>query len=69
MKIFLDIKQGLCKLVIINSIPDREIRLEKSKGIGLKNVRKRLELDYNGKHSLEIQKTREDYTVSLALQL
>ena len=38
-----------------------------SHGIGLDNVKKRLELIYPNRHSLEIQKTDQDYFVSLVL--
>jgi two-component system, LytTR family, sensor kinase len=40
-----------------------------SGGIGLENVRRRLELLYPKKHSLEIEANKEHYTVSLKLQV
>ncbi|MBD0333747.1 MAG: histidine kinase, partial [Chitinophagaceae bacterium] len=39
------------------------------KGIGLSNVRKRLELLYPGKHSLVMESTNDTYRVHLQLQL
>ena len=40
-----------------------------AKGIGLKNVRKRLELLYPGKHKLEIKETHNQFAVFLTMQL
>jgi len=42
---------------------------DKTPGIGLNNVRRRLELIYPGKHLLSINDSDEFYTVSLTLQL
>jgi two-component system, LytTR family, sensor kinase len=42
---------------------------EKHAGIGLENVRKRLDLLYPNRHSLDIQATERDYFVSLILEL
>ncbi|HYG04490.1 MAG TPA: histidine kinase [Chryseosolibacter sp.] len=41
---------------------------EKHSGFGLESVRKRLELLYAGRHSLEIQRTDSKYTVDLRLK-
>jgi LytS/YehU family sensor histidine kinase len=41
---------------------------EKS-GIGLLNVKRRLELSYPGKHTLEIEDLADRYNVTLKLQL
>lgn len=38
-------------------------------GIGLANVKRRLELLYNGKHSLDIQPGPADYSITLTLQI
>ncbi|RYF51802.1 MAG: GHKL domain-containing protein, partial [Cytophagaceae bacterium] len=40
---------------------------EANSGVGLDNVRKRLELIYPGRHQLEIQQSDQDYFVSLTL--
>jgi two-component system LytT family sensor kinase len=42
---------------------------DKTGGIGLNNVRRRLELIYPGKHQLDINAEAEFYTVNLKLQL
>jgi sensor histidine kinase YesM len=36
-------------------------------GIGLENVRRRLELIYNGRHQLEIRKEEKNYSVLLKI--
>lgn len=38
-------------------------------GIGLNNVKRRLELIYPGKHELEVQETRETFSIQLKLDL
>ncbi|AYN66921.1 GHKL domain-containing protein [Euzebyella marina] len=40
-----------------------------AKGIGLKNVKKRLELLYPNKHELHIDETEKNFSVSLSMQL
>ena len=43
--------------------------LNTSSGIGLKNVKRRLELIYPGQYYLEIQDTNTQYGVKLSLDL
>jgi LytS/YehU family sensor histidine kinase len=40
---------------------------EDSSGVGLANVKKRLELIYPNRHTLDIQQSDKDYFVSLTL--
>ncbi|MCD8184106.1 MAG: hypothetical protein LUE99_14670 [Bacteroides sp.] len=40
----------------INSLPAKAPEEHKTGGLGLKNIRRRLELLYPGRHSLEIEK-------------
>jgi LytS/YehU family sensor histidine kinase len=42
---------------------------QQPKGIGLNNVRRRLQLFYPGRHHLEIEKDCEKYRISLKIQL
>jgi two-component system, LytTR family, sensor kinase len=53
------------------SVENKKNRDEKDKtgGIGLNNVRRRLELIYPGTHNLTIEDKDEFYTVNLELQL
>jgi LytS/YehU family sensor histidine kinase len=44
-----------------------EVEKEKKSGIGLENVRRRLELQYAGRHSLEIRESETEFFVSLTL--
>ncbi|MCX6233588.1 MAG: histidine kinase [Bacteroidetes bacterium] len=44
-----------------------EIGKEKKSGIGLENVRRRLELEYSGNHSLDIKESEDEFSVSLKL--
>lgn len=51
-----------------NTTDDKQrLAEQKSGGIGLANVRKRLELLYPGKHNLQVRKTEEWYSVALTL--
>jgi len=59
-------------LVVKNSVmKDNSISLDTNSGIGLVNTRRRLDLLYPGKYSLDIQGVNADneYTVNLALHL
>ncbi len=53
---------------MINSIENGEQEAENSKGIGLENVRKRLELIYPEKHELNINASNKQYTLSLKIE-
>ncbi|SEW39975.1 Histidine kinase [Chitinophaga sp. YR573] len=52
---------------IKNDIPD-SIPLERVGGIGLENLRRRLELLYRDKHTFNINKTDKDFTVELIIK-
>ncbi len=55
----------------IENSRNRAIRKEQnySRGIGLVNVKKRLDLLYPGKHHLEIEEKEDTYSVNLTIQL
>ncbi|MCB0777693.1 MAG: histidine kinase, partial [Chitinophagaceae bacterium] len=48
---------------------ESQLPLNEQGGIGLKNVSRRLELLYPGKHQLEIKETEDNFTVQLKLDL
>ncbi|MCD7978242.1 MAG: histidine kinase [Tannerellaceae bacterium] len=55
--------------ICLNSKPAREPRKGRSGGLGLKNITRRLELLYPGKHELKIINEKTNYTVQLKLSL
>jgi two-component system, LytTR family, sensor kinase len=52
---------------ITNSLPAKSQSMDSASGIGLENVRRRLQLIYPDKHTLEI--TQKDMTFSVSLQI
>lgn len=54
------------RLMVLNS---REMQNGKSGGIGLQNVRRRLELLYNNRHTLSIDESSTHYRVQLELEV
>jgi two-component system LytT family sensor kinase len=65
----LDVKEDALSLSVENSIPVNGAMLKEKGGIGLENVRKRLELIYPGKHTLEIAPYNDRFLVTLQLNL
>ena len=53
------------QFAISNSIPLVPIAKDKTKGIGLENVKRRLELLYPGNYDLKITETETEFTVNL----
>jgi len=73
-KSFVDIKMKISgdklQFRARNSYGENEtIELDKEKGIGIDNTRKRLELLYPGKHILDIEALEDFYTVILSIEL
>ncbi len=52
---------------IKNSIPDTNVENNKAHRIGLKNIKKQLELLYSDNYFLDIENTKKSYTVTLKL--
>ena len=50
-------------------LPEEEVKEPRIGGLGLKNIKRRLELVYPGRHSLEIIEMKQSYTVNLQLEL
>ncbi len=66
-------ERGLLTFRIVNNKPsltaESRITNSKSSGIGLSNVRRRLELEYQGYYSLDIKETEDIYEVVLVIKL
>lgn len=60
---------GIFYFSVLNSKEEGHKTTERSGGIGLNNVKRRLELIYPGKHELEINDSAEQYSVNLKLAL
>lgn len=56
-------------LSVVNSMAENHVNGKPQKGIGLDNVKKRLELLYPGKHTLNIKPGDEKFSVDLAINL
>jgi LytS/YehU family sensor histidine kinase len=70
IKISLLCRAGLLSFSVVNKVVrfPGEVN-EQGSGIGLKNVRRRLELLYPGRHRLEIQEQDHQYSVELQIQI
>lgn len=68
VKLHTELDGNTLKLRLSNSLPNFGPKVE-STGIGLSNVRKRLDLLYPGRHTFENFSIAEEYTVFLVLQL
>ena len=69
VNIRLDVVDGALTLSVENSVPQSGSILKEKGGIGLDNVKKRLELIYPDKHFLQIQSFKDRYKVDLQLNL
>jgi len=55
------------EFTVVNAVPD-DIPVKKEKGIGLENLKRRLELLYPGRHTLSAANQGKDFTATLTLQ-
>lgn len=67
IRINIELKEGILKARIENS--KEEDQITEPGGIGLKNVKRQLELIYPGKHQLEIKNKETLFTVNLQINL
>jgi len=68
VKLELTTDKGHILFTVVNSREKERINAEKGGGIGLANVKRRLELLYPGKHDLKIEETADNFFVQLKLQ-
>ncbi|WP_306353129.1 sensor histidine kinase [Flavobacterium sp. '19STA2R22 D10 B1'] len=61
--------ENVLTLEVRNSFTDQFIRRDKSHGLGLENVKKRLNIQYPDQHELIINKTDNEFKIILTLQL
>jgi two-component system, LytTR family, sensor kinase len=69
IRVDLQRQNGTLTFIVENSKDDQQRSTEPSGGIGLANVKRRLELVYPGKHSLQIQNNQHTFKVELNLHL
>ena len=61
------LQNNTIEFTVINAVPD-DIPVKKEKGIGLENLKRRLELLYPGRHTLSAANQGKDFTATLTLQ-
>jgi LytS/YehU family sensor histidine kinase len=61
------LENGVLSMSVHNSKPDQNLKTS-STGIGLLNIRKRLELLYSGHYMLDIIEEAEEYQTNLVLK-
>lgn len=59
----------ILKFNVVNAISTLDVSKDKSSGIGLSNVQRRLAILYPGKHSLNISNQNNSFTTELTIQL
>ncbi|WP_052272880.1 sensor histidine kinase [Flavihumibacter solisilvae] len=69
VRMVLDVAGDMVSFRLANSKPASDIHSNGNSGIGLKNVKKRLQLLYPGRHSLAIESTDTVFNVKLQLAL
>lgn len=69
IKILLKIQEGQLLFEVYNTINHTSKSIEAASGLGLVNVKRRLELLYPQQHQLDIEKTTDKYHVALKIDL
>ncbi|MDR3010600.1 MAG: histidine kinase [Sphingobacterium sp.] len=68
IKISLGLNDGILNFVVANGV-NRDSKEPPKGGIGLQNVKRRLELKYSNKYSLDIKEEPDSYTVFLKIDM
>ena len=69
IRIELQADKNEIQLRVSNSKPTENYTKDSTGGIGLKNVRRRLELEYPNKHELSVEETETQFVIHLLIQL
>jgi LytS/YehU family sensor histidine kinase len=69
LSLSMTVKNEMMQMKLMNGKPENYKNKSKSSGIGIENVRRRLELLYPDKYSLEIKDEHEVFIVNLKIQL
>ncbi|MBX2872648.1 MAG: sensor histidine kinase [Saprospiraceae bacterium] len=70
INVTLDVQQGICHYTVANSkIAESGKTVTESSGIGLQNVKRRLDLSYPDSYQLEVKEDENAYFVDLKLNL
>ena len=67
--IMLTISEGKLELLVRNQVVGRTMRMEKDSGIGIKNIKRRLDLLYPGNYFFTIDQNNDIFTVLLQIKL
>jgi len=67
--IVLTISEGKLELLVRNQVVGRTMRMEKDSGIGIKNIKRRLDLLYPGNYFFNIDQNNDIFTVLLQIKL
>jgi len=68
MDISAELEGDSISFTVENSVPQLKQTVSKNSGIGLENLRRRLDLLYPGKHTLNISSAENKFTAQLSLQ-
>ena len=69
IKLKIGVKENCLNFLMENNKGTVDVVEKDNKGLGLENVRRRLELLYPGRHNLTVQDRNNDFIVTLQLQL
>ena len=69
IEISISITDNKLKLLVSNQVVKQAQRMEKDSGIGIKNIKRRLDLLYPGKYSFKTEENQDIFTVLLNLEL
>jgi sensor histidine kinase YesM len=69
LSLSITVKNGMMQMKLMNGKPENYQNKSKSSGIGIENVRRRLDLLYPEKYSLEIKDEQEVFIVNLKIEL